>query len=42
MFLKYLEKLMLTDRQQDTYDFISQYIKDYGRSPLLSEVAAGI
>jgi len=33
---------MLTERQQDTYDFISQYIKNYGRSPLLSEVAAGI
>ncbi len=33
---------MLTERQQDTYDFIVQYIEQYGRSPLLSEVARGI
>jgi len=33
---------MLTERQQDTYDFIVQYIEQYGRSPLLSEVAQGI
>jgi len=33
---------MLTERQQDTYDFIAQYIAQYGRSPLLSEVAKGI
>lgn len=33
---------MLTDRQQDTYNFIRQYIKQHGRSPLLSDVAQGI
>ncbi len=33
---------MLTERQQDTYQFIVQYIEQYGRSPLLSEVAKGI
>lgn len=33
---------MLTDRQQDTYNFIRQYIKQQGRSPLLSDVAQGI
>lgn len=33
---------MLTERQQDTYDFICNYIEQYGRSPLLSEVAKGI
>jgi repressor LexA len=33
---------MLTDRQQDTYDFICHYIEQHGRSPLLSEVAKGI
>tara|TARA_R110002111_G_scaffold239761_2_gene301419 strand:- start:172 stop:774 length:603 start_codon:yes stop_codon:yes gene_type:complete len=33
---------MLTERQQDTYEFIVQYIEQYGRSPLLSEVAQGI
>ena len=33
---------MLTERQQDTYDFIAHYIKQNGRSPLLSEVAQGI
>jgi len=33
---------MLTERQQDTYDFIVQYIEHYDRSPLLSEVAQGI
>ncbi|MCL4124058.1 UNVERIFIED_CONTAM: hypothetical protein GTU68_032943 [Idotea baltica] len=33
---------MLTERQQDTYDFIAHYIEQYGRSPLLSEVAQGI
>jgi repressor LexA len=33
---------MLTERQQDTYDFIVRYIKKNGRSPLLSEVAQGI
>lgn len=33
---------MLTERQQDTYDFIRRFIKEQGRSPLLSEVAQGI
>lgn len=33
---------MLTDRQQDTYDFICHYIEQHGRSPLLSEIAKGI
>lgn len=33
---------MLTERQQDTYDFICAYIEQYDRSPLLSEVAKGI
>ncbi|MDC9725776.1 MAG: transcriptional repressor LexA [Gammaproteobacteria bacterium] len=33
---------MLTERQQDTYDFISQYFKEHDRAPLLSEVAHGI
>lgn len=33
---------MLTDRQQDTYNFIVQYIEEHDRAPLLSEVAKGI
>jgi len=33
---------MLTERQQDTYNFICRFIKEQGRSPLLSEVAQGI
>ena len=33
---------MLTERQQDTYQFIVHYIEQHGRSPLLSEVAKGI
>ncbi len=33
---------MLTERQQDTYEFICHYIEQHGRSPLLSEVAKGI
>lgn len=33
---------MLTERQQDTYNFIRHFIKSQGRSPLLSEVAKGI
>jgi repressor LexA len=35
-------KKMLTDRQQDTYDFIVHYFEEHGRAPLLSEVAHGI
>ena len=33
---------MLTERQQDTYDFIVQYFEQHDRAPLLSEVAHGI
>jgi len=33
---------MLTERQQDTYDFICHYFKEHDRAPLLSEVAHGI
>ena len=33
---------MLTERQQDTYDFIVRYIREHDHSPLLSEVALGI
>ncbi|MDO7667689.1 MAG: helix-turn-helix domain-containing protein, partial [Pseudomonadota bacterium] len=33
---------MLTDRQQDTYNFIVHYFEEHQRAPLLSEVAHGI
>ena len=33
---------MLTDRQQDTYDFIVQYFEENDKAPLLSEVTNGI
>jgi len=33
---------MLTERQQDTYDFIAQYFDEYNCAPLLHEVAHGI
>ena len=33
---------MLTDRQQDTYNFIRQYIEEKNKAPLLSEVAYGL
>jgi len=33
---------MLTERQQDTYNFIVQYFEEHDRAPLLSEVAHGI
>lgn len=33
---------MLTDRQQDTYNFIINYFEENQRAPLLSEVAHGI
>lgn len=33
---------MLTDRQQDTYNFIVRYFEAHQRAPLLSEVAHGI
>ena len=33
---------MLTERQQDTLDFIRNYIAEYGCSPLVSEIAEGL
>jgi len=33
---------MLTDRQQDTYNFIKKYMHENNKAPLLSEVAYGI
>lgn len=33
---------MLTEREQDTLDFIRAYIKEHGRSPLVSEIAEGL
>ena len=33
---------MLTDRQQDTYNFIVQYFEENDKAPLLSEVTHGI
>ena len=33
---------MITQRQQDTLDFIRNYIADYGKSPLISEIAEGL
>lgn len=33
---------MLTERQQDTLEFIRNYIKSYGKSPLVSEIAEGL
>ncbi|PCJ30535.1 MAG: repressor LexA [Gammaproteobacteria bacterium] len=33
---------MLTERQQDTLDFISNYINDQGKAPLVSEISAGL
>ena len=33
---------MLTERQQDTLDYIRNYIQGYGRSPLVSEIAKGL
>jgi repressor LexA len=33
---------MLSERQQDTYRFIREYIARHGRAPLLTEVAAGL
>lgn len=33
---------MLTERQQDTLDYIRNYIQSYGRSPLVSEIAKGL
>jgi repressor LexA len=33
---------MLSDRQQDTYRFIRNYIVRHGRAPLLSEIAEGL
>lgn len=33
---------MLTEREQDTLDFIRAYIDEHGRSPLVSEIAEGL
>jgi len=33
---------MLTERQQDTLDFIRNYIREYGRSPLVADIAEGL
>lgn len=33
---------MLTEREQDTLDFIRHYINEHGRSPLVSEIADGL
>ncbi|MCC5796482.1 MAG: transcriptional repressor LexA [Methylophaga sp.] len=33
---------MLTERQQDTLDFIRRYVREHGRSPLLTEIAEGL
>jgi len=33
---------MLTERQQDTLEFIKNYIHEQGRSPLVAEIASGL
>ncbi|MDH5591783.1 MAG: transcriptional repressor LexA, partial [Gammaproteobacteria bacterium] len=33
---------MLTQRQQDTLDFIRNYIQEFGKAPLVSEIAEGL
>jgi repressor LexA len=33
---------MLSQREQDTYDFIRNYIVEHGRGPLLTEIAEGL
>lgn len=33
---------MLTEREQDTLDFIRRYVDEQGRSPLVSEIAEGL
>ena len=33
---------MLTEREQDTLEFIRHYIDEHGRSPLVSEIAEGL
>lgn len=33
---------MLTERQQNTLDFIRRYVREHGRSPLLTEIADGL
>ena len=33
---------ILTDKEQKTYEFIDRYSKNYGRYPLLTEIAKGI
>jgi len=36
------EHFMLTNKEQKTYEFIEMYSKNYGRYPLLDEIAKGI
>ena len=33
---------ILTNKEQKTYEFIEIYLKNYGRYPLLEEIAKGI
>ena len=33
---------MLSRREQDTYDFICNYINEHQQGPLLEEIAAGL
>lgn len=33
---------MLSPREQDTYDFIVQYIREHGQAPLLTEIGEGL
>lgn len=33
---------MLTERQQDTLDFIRRYSREHGRAPLVAEIAEGL
>ncbi len=34
--------MMLTEREQDTLEFIRAYVAEHGRSPLVSEIANGL
>ena len=40
--LKNVEELPLTDRQQETYNFIVNYIKVHGYAPSIREISRGI
>ena len=33
---------LLTNKEQQTYEFIEKYSKKYGKHPLLNEIAEGI